>query len=185
VFHLAPKQYWKTLLHASNQPGEAYNRLKKNLNGIAEKLYDEGPIGMDRHAYDRLRKALDIRDVEGLKSLILCYGYGQRLRKAIESIEMMYAGKFRKSGDPETAHPLQVALFSAVTGGNEQEAVLALLHDVVEDLKENPEMRYAYFEGKKRCEIATPDGICAEGIWGLCCGQALDIDAEEGAWADL
>lgn len=157
MFHLAQKQYWKKLLHTSNQQGQAHLWLKKNLNGIAEKLCEEGPAMMDRHAYDRLRKAFDIRDVGVLKSLILFYGYGPRVRKAIEGVEAMYEGKFRKSGEPEVAHPLLVAVFAAATGGNEQETVLALLHDVVEDLKENPEMRYVHFEGKKRREIATAD----------------------------
>ena len=157
MFHLAPKQYWKKLLHTLNQPSGAYFKMKKNLDGFGEKLYGERLVQIDHRIYEKLYKALDIRDAGELKSVLLEYGYGPKVRNAIESIEMMYKGRHRMSGDPEIVHFLQVAVFSAATGGSKNEVVLALLHDVIEDLKEHPEMKYAYFEGGKKRVLGTPE----------------------------
>jgi len=156
VFHLAQKQYLKKLPHAFNQPSEAYFRMKKTISGIEEKLRDGELIRVEQRTYEKLRKALDIRDAGELKSVLFEYGHGWRVQKAVESIEAMYAGRLRKSGDPEIVHFLQVAVFSAATGGSEEEVILALLHDVIEDMKVRPEMKYVYFEGRKRRELGTP-----------------------------
>lgn len=54
------------------------------------------------------------------------------LERAIEIAASAHAGQLDKSGEPYIAHPLRVAL-PFVRSGDETRAIIAVLHDVVED----------------------------------------------------
>ncbi|VVC00476.1 Uncharacterised protein [uncultured archaeon] len=146
---------------AEPSPSRAFYRMKETLNGLSEKMASERGFRVDLGIYLKIRKALDIRSPEELKAVLLDYAACPKVRKAIESIEAMYKGRLRKTGDPEMSHFLQVAVFSAATGGSRDEIVLALLHDAIEDMKDGSGLKFAYFEGRKRRELGTAEEAMA------------------------
>jgi len=59
---------------------------------------------------------------------------GQRFRDALAFALEAHTGQVRKgSGTPYVAHPLQVAGIAIEHGADEDQAIAALLHDVIED----------------------------------------------------
>jgi (p)ppGpp synthase/HD superfamily hydrolase len=58
----------------------------------------------------------------------------RRFEEALAYAYRLHAGQRRKaSGEPYIAHPLSVAALVIEDGGDEDEAIAALLHDVIED----------------------------------------------------
>jgi (p)ppGpp synthase/HD superfamily hydrolase len=61
-------------------------------------------------------------------------GYGPRFADALAFATTAHAGQIRKSvGAPYITHPIAVASLVGEYGGDEDQAIAALLHDVMED----------------------------------------------------
>ena len=57
-----------------------------------------------------------------------------KLKKAISFCESAHVGQFRKTGEPYSNHPINVALICAGWKLDVEALVAGLLHDTVEDL---------------------------------------------------
>lgn len=69
------------------------------------------------------------------------------LEQAFEDAEFYHRGQFRKSGEPVIIHPYRVALSVAEAGMDVETAVVALLHDLIEDTEvTKDELRERYGE---------------------------------------
>jgi GTP pyrophosphokinase len=55
------------------------------------------------------------------------------LEQAFQDAEYYHRGQFRKSGEPAIIHPFRVALLVAEAGLDVESAIVALLHDLIED----------------------------------------------------
>ena len=55
------------------------------------------------------------------------------LEQAFQDAEYYHRGQFRKSGEPVIVHPYRVALLAAESGLDAESAIVALLHDLIED----------------------------------------------------
>ncbi|OUV04140.1 MAG: hypothetical protein CBC42_00085 [Betaproteobacteria bacterium TMED82] len=69
------------------------------------------------------------------KAVYLSRSDRARLRKALEFCNSAHIGQFRKSGDPYSSHPIQVAFICAGWQLDAESLIAALLHDTVEDTK--------------------------------------------------
>jgi (p)ppGpp synthase/HD superfamily hydrolase len=74
---------------------------------------------------------------------------GPRFARAVEWAASLHADQRRKGTDtPYIAHLLEVAALTLEGGGNETEAVAALLHDSIEDAGMGPKKLRRHFGGK-------------------------------------
>jgi (p)ppGpp synthase/HD superfamily hydrolase len=74
---------------------------------------------------------------------------GPRFARAVEWASSLHADQRRKGSDtPYIAHLLEVAALTLAGGGNETEAVAALLHDSIEDASMSPKKLRRHFGGK-------------------------------------
>lgn len=70
----------------------------------------------------------------------------------------------RKDGSPYIAHPIAVSTLVLENGGSEDEAIIALLHDVVEDVKILPDTIAEYF-GLAIADVVIELSEPKEGEW--------------------
>jgi RelA/SpoT family (p)ppGpp synthetase len=83
---------------------------------------------------DFFNEIKDIRDVsEAIDKLYSIIPKSDKLHEAVEFTIESHKEQFRKSGEPYVVHPILVASIAAQISGDEQMAISALLHDVVED----------------------------------------------------
>lgn len=82
------------------------------------------------------------------------------IAKAYSYAEETHRGVTRKSGEPYIIHPFIVACTLADMGADKETIIAGLLHDVVEDTKENPVDVLFDIEDKFGSEVATlVDGV--------------------------
>jgi (p)ppGpp synthase/HD superfamily hydrolase len=84
-----------------------------------------------------------------------------RYADAVAFAMSCHEGQTRKgSGHPYIAHPLAVSALVIEYGGNDDQAVAALLHDVVEDCSVNPyTIRMSYGDRVERIVMDCTDGV--------------------------
>ena len=66
----------------------------------------------------------------------LGWGFGPRFSEALATAARLHAGQFRnRTAIPYVSHPLGVCAIALEQGANEEQAIAALLHDVLEDVR--------------------------------------------------
>ena len=91
-----------------------------------------------------------------------------RFTKAITLAAEAHEGQERKgTGIPYITHPVAVAALVARYGGDEDQQIGALLHDVLEDAGEDWALRIAEFGDPvlsivRSCTDGTPDAVTGE-----------------------
>lgn len=91
------------------------------------------------------------------------WAYSERFLRALDAAGRMHAAQRRKgSGIPYIAHPMAVASLVLEYGGGEDEAIAALLHDVLEDVKDTSAAR-AVVAGFGPRVLAIVEG-CTDGV---------------------
>ncbi len=112
-------------------------------NPISTKLHSESDVvvvpGVKEEDASVYRNPEDSQRLERIKKSILRHYPARKtanlnlLRKAFADSERHHAGQYRKSGEPYIFHPARVALMTAEAGMDIESAIIALLHDVIED----------------------------------------------------